>query len=186
MTEQLIIKSTQTWLNSFIIAFNICPFAQREQHRNSIRYQVESATQLETVLEKLIMECHYLDMHPETETTLLILPAGFDDFDDYLDMLALAEQLLIEQAYEGIYQLASFHPNYCFDTTDPIEQEQDPANYTNRSPYPMLHIIRETSIERAVSKHPNPERIPENNIKLTRELGLKKLQVLLAGCYQPQ
>lgn len=186
MTEQQIIRSIQNWLNSFIIALNICPFAQREQQRNSIRYQVESSAQMETVLEKLIVECSYLDAHPETETTLLILSCGFDDFDDYLDMLALAEQLLMELAYDGIYQLASFHPNYCFETADFIDQAEDPANYTNRSPYPMLHIIRETSIDRAVSRYPNPERIPENNIKLTRGLGLKKLQALLASCYQPQ
>lgn len=186
MTEQLIFKSTQTWLNSFIIAFNICPFAQREQQRNSIRYQVEYSNKLEIVLENLIMECRYLDDHPETETTLYILPTGFDDFDDYLDLLGLAEQLLINQAYEGIYQLASFHPNYCFETSEQNGMEQDPANYTNRSPYPMLHIIRESSIERAIAKYPNPEGIPENNIKLTRKLGLKKLQMVLANCYQTQ
>lgn len=183
MTDQAIIHATRTWLNSFVIAFNICPFAHREQQRNSIRYQVAQTNQLEGVLETLMMECEFLDAHPETETTLLIIPTGFDPFDDYLDMLAMAEQLMTDQGYEGVYQLASFHPEYCFETAVETDNSEDPANYTNRSPYPMLHIIRETSIERAVAKHPNPDNIPAENIKLTRELGLKKLQAILSNCY---
>lgn len=183
MTDQAIINSTQAWLNSFIIAFNICPFAHREQQRNSIRYQVAQTARFETALEILMQECDFLDTHPETETTLLILPTGFNDFDEYLDMLAMAEQLMIDQGYEGVYQLASFHPDYCFEAVDITNNAEDPANYTNRSPYPMLHLIREASIERAVEKHPNPDNIPADNIKLTRELGLKKLQTLLAACY---
>jgi len=182
MTDQAIINSTRTWLNTFIIAFNICPFAKREQQRNSIRYQVVQSDRFDTALELLIVECGFLDSHHETETTLLIFPNGFNDFDDYLDLLAMAEQLLMDQGYEGVYQLASFHPDYCFESTTDLKE--DPANYTNRSPYPMLHIIREASIERAVAKHPDPENIPTNNIKLTRELGLKKLKTLLAACYQ--
>jgi hypothetical protein len=130
----------------------------------------------------LIQACEQLDADAETETTLLILPTGWDDFDDYLDLLAIAEQLLIEQHYEGIYQLASFHPDYRFETD--LAGEEDPANYTNRSPYPMLHIIRETSIDRAVANHPDPDNIPVRNITLTRELGLEKLRALLANCYE--
>ena len=182
MTNQHIIHATQTWLSSFIIAFNICPFARQEQERNSIRYQVIDTENLEKALTILIQECEYLDVHAETETTLLILPTGWDDFDDYLDFLAIAEQLFIEQHYEGIYQLASFHPDYRFETD--LDGEEDPAHYTNRSPYPMLHIIRETSIDRAVANHPEPDNIPARNIKLTRELGLEKLRALLANCYE--
>ena len=185
MTDQQIISATQAWLNTFIIAFNICPFARREQQRGSIRYSVERSDKLENALQTLIAECVYLDAHPETETTLLIFPETFKGFEDYLDMLEIAEQLLLDQSYEGIYQLASFHPDYRFET-DLSEDEEDPANYTNRSPYPMLHIIRETSIERAIANYPDPENIPTRNIKLTRELGLKKLQALLAACYKNQ
>lgn len=183
ISDQHIISTTQNWLNRLIIAFNICPFARREQQRNSIRYRVSHADQTEATLETLIEECQFLDTNPDTETTLLILPNGFKDFDDYLDMLDVAERLLHAQAYEGIYQLASFHPDYCFEMASELEQD-DPANYTNRSPYPMLHIIRESSIERAVATYPDPENIPARNIKLTRELGLEKLQALLAGCFQ--
>lgn len=181
MNDQNIINATQTWLNSFIIAFNICPFARREQQRNSIRYRVAHQENLEQALQTLIEECAYLDLHAETETTLLIFPTQFEDFENYLDMLEIAERLLIAQHYEGIYQLASFHPDYHFETDS--DDGDDPANYTNRSPYPMLHIIRETSIERAVASYPDPENIPNRNIKLTRELGREKLKSLLAACY---
>lgn len=183
MTNQHIISATQKWLTSFIIEYNICPFAHREQQRNSIRYQVASSGQLESTLETLIEECIYLDEHTEAETTLLILPKGFSNFEDYLDMLAMAEQLLLLQGYEGVYQLASFHPDYRFGDNG-SDTEIDPANYTNRSPYPMLHIIREESLERALSHYPDPENIPVRNIKLTREMGLKNLQQLLAACYK--
>ncbi len=184
MTESSIISATQDWLTTFVIAYNICPFAQREQQRGSIRYRIENSADMRDALQTLIDECEYLDAHPETETTLLIMPSGLDDFDDYLDLLTIAEQLLIDQGYEGVYQLASFHPDYCFaDSAD--SNKPDPANYTNRSPYPMLHIIREASLERVLAHYPNPENIPERNIQLTRELGLEKLQALLAACYRP-
>lgn len=185
MTDQNIIHATQKWLTSFIIEYNICPFAHREHQRNSIRYRVASSGQLESTLETLIEECVYLDEHTDTETTLLILPKGFDNFEDYLDMLTMAEQLLLLQGYEGVYQLASFHPDYCFeeDINNNSNTEIDPAHYTNRSPYPILHIIREASLERALSHYPDPENIPVRNIKLTREMGLQALQKILAACY---
>jgi hypothetical protein len=88
--------------------------------------------------------------------------------------------LLEAQDYNGVYQLASFHPNYCFDGS----LKNDAANYTNRSPYPMLHLLRESSLEQALAHYPNPEMIPENNIKLTRELGLEKMKSTLAACYE--
>lgn len=182
MTDQQVISVTQAWLKSFIIAFNICPFAQREQQRDSIRYRVATPEDLENALEILVEECVYLDANPDTETTLLIFPEMFVDFEEYLDMVAIAERLMIVQNYEGMYQLASFHPDYRFETD--AEGEDDPAHYTNRAPYPMLHIIREDSIERALKNYPNPENIPARNIKLTRQIGLKKLQALLVAAYE--
>ena len=177
MPIQHIISATQSWLNTFIIAYSICPFAKREQERDSIRYQVIEGQQTEACLLTLMSEIDYLNSHPKTETTLLIFSDGFAEFNAYLDMLELAEQLLVDQCYEGVYQLASFHPDYCFEDSEP----QDAANYTNRSPYPMLHIIRESSIETALNNYPNPEAIPERNIALTRELGVEKLKKLLAN-----
>lgn len=181
MSDRAVIYATQTWLASFIIAYNICPFAKREQQRNSIRYHVTRPEDLPGALEAVITECEYLDSHAETETTLVIFPDLFADFEDYLDLLALAEQLLQDQGYAGTYQLASFHPDYRFESATP--DIEDAADYTNRSPYPMLHIIRETSIDRALATYPDPENIPARNIQLTRELGLEKLKALLASCY---
>lgn len=177
MNDQPYLSATQNWLTRFIIAYSICPFAKREQERGSIRYAVYQDTDIAACLLAVIDECLTLDSNDEIETSLLIYANAFKSFDDYLDFLALAEELLIDQGYEGEYQLASFHPDYYFDGA----KADDPANYTNRSPYPMLHLIRERSIEQAVRLHPDPEGIPQRNIALTRELGLAKLQHLLSS-----
>jgi len=179
MPTNNIIKQTEAWLTSFIINYNICPFAKREHDRSSIRYAVFKQNQLEHCLESVIKECQTLDTDKNIETTLLIFPNTFKCFDNYLDFISLAESLLIDQHYEGIYQLASFHPDYCFDG----ETLNDPANFTNRSPYPMVHLIRERSLEHALKSYPHPEKIPERNICLTRQLGLEKLQAILLKCY---
>ena len=172
-----IVAATKNWLSSFIIGYNICPFAKRVFEQEQIRYQVLAEDDIVDCLESLLSECHYLDANPATETTLLILANAGRNFDDYLDLLAMAEQLLIEQGYEGVYQLASFHPEYCFAG----EPADDPAHYTNRSPFPMLHIIREEGLEKALETYPNPELIPKHNIDLTRSMGLQKLQAILAA-----
>lgn len=100
-----------------------------------------------------------------------------ESFDDFLDAVEIGDELMLAQGYEGVYQLASFHPDYCFEGSD----EEDAANYTNRSPYPMLHLIREASIEKALAHYPkDPDLIPETNVKLARKLGLQKMQTLLA------
>ena len=182
MTEQdnPQIIHTRAWINDFIIKYNICPFARSEVESDRVRYRSIDESDSHHCLEELILECDYLDNHPETETTLLIFSCNIISFEDFLDFVDIAEQLLIAHDYEGVYQLASFHPVYRFaDTAD-----DDPANYTNRSPYPMLHIIREASIEKALQNYPNPETIPEQNIKRVRELGEEKLKALLANCLQ--
>ena len=178
MSHQAIISASQAWLNNFVIDYNICPFARREQEKNSIRYLILEGDNTEQHLEALIVEAQHLDSHPDSETSLLIFSDGYQNFDDFLDLVAIADDLLIEQGYEGIYQLASFHPDYCFADASP----DDAANYTNRSPYPMLHIIREASIESLLAKYPNPGQIPERNMQLTRKLGVEKLQTLLNNC----
>lgn len=173
------IDATQSWLKTIIIEYGICPFAKRELERGSIRFSVNADSDIEKRLLHLMQECDRLDTDQDIETTLLIYTDALTAFDDYLDFLELAETLLTEQGYEGIYQLASFHPDYCFEDSN----QDDPANYTNRSPYPMLHLLRETSIEQAVNAYPHPEHIPQRNIELTRKLGLVKMQALLSACY---
>lgn len=177
--DQQLIAATKTWLKTIIIEYSICPFAKRELDRGSIRFSIDHDTEIENCLLNLMRECDRLNVDSDIETTLVIYDSAFTVFDDYLDFLELAEMLLIDQDYEGVYQLASFHPDYCFEGA----KKDDPANYTNRSPYPMLHLLRESSIERAVANYPHPENIPQRNIELTRELGLAKMQALLAACY---
>ncbi|MDD2722598.1 MAG: DUF1415 domain-containing protein [Methylovulum sp.] len=174
------INSTRIWLETIIIGYAICPFAKPELESGGIRFYVDEAVDLESCLHNLVTECARLDLDDGIATTLLIYSQGFAEFDDYLDFLGLAEALLVAQGYEGVYQLASFHPDYCFDQATP----DDAANYTNRSPYPMLHLLRESSIEAAVANHPDAKGIPRRNIKLTRQLGLSQMQAMLAACYQ--
>ena len=173
-----IIKQTQCWLDSVIIKHNICPFAKRERDKGSIHFCVDENREISQALENLVIECERLDKQPEIETTLFLLAQLGQDFNDYLNFLDIASKLLIEQGYEGIYQLASFHPEYCFEQSE----QDDPANYTNRSPHPMLHIIREQSLEKALQSYPNPELIPERNIEYCQNLGLKKMQAMLKQC----
>ncbi len=135
---------------------------------------------MQSCLVDLMAEFIRLDNAAEIETTLFILSGGFDDFDHFLDCLEMATQLLVVANYQGIYQLASFHPDYCFDEVS----QQDPANYTNRSPYPMLHIIREASLEKALENYPAPEQIPLRNIEFCRAMGNKKMHALLAECFK--
>ncbi len=179
MTTNYIV-ATQTWLANVVIARNICPFAEQVWKNDGIRFTVETATEIEASLLNLIIECERLDSDESIETTLLIYANAFADFDEYLDFVSLAQGLLEAQNYEGVYQLASFHPNYCFEGAT----EDDAANYTNRSPYPMLHLLRESSLENALRNYPNPEMIPANNIQLLRQLGLEKMQTTLEACYE--
>lgn len=173
-----IIEQTKKWLSNVIIEHSICPFAQREFDNNRIHYEIIESTQLEAQLEHLILQCEALDKDSHRETSLLIFPSSLFEFEAYLDTLEIATELMAKQGYEGIYQLASFHPKYCF--ADSVSN--DASNYTNRSPYPMLHILREASIEKALINYPDPENIPERNIELTRELGLEKMEQMLADC----
>ena len=135
---------------------------------------------MESALETLVDELNFLDRTEGIETSLLIFPNHFADFEDYLDLVELAENLSIEQGYEGVYQIASFHPDYCFAGAD----ADDPANYTNRSLYPMLHLLREDSISKALDHYIDPEGIPERNIAFAQEKGLRHMQLLRAACFE--
>ena len=169
------ISQTKKWLSGFIIEHNICPFAKCEYDNDSIHYEVVLSDKLENQLQELIYSCEQLDNNEAIETSLLILPNGLSDFDDFLDFLELSNNLMHQQGYEGVYQLASFHPQYCFEGVE----SDDASNFTNRSPYPMLHLIREASLEKVLAHYPNPEDIPSRNIEYTRELGSAALQQLL-------
>ncbi|ERS87774.1 DUF1415 domain-containing protein [Halomonas sp. PBN3] len=170
------LAATRQWVETFVVARNVCPFAGREVERDSIRYVAVDAAAWEPALLALLSECERLDATPAIETTLLVLTPGLEAFDDYLDFLGVAEALLADQGYEGTYQLASFHPDYVFADAE----EADPANFTNRSPFPMLHLLREAGLERALSHYPDPETIPERNVAALREVGQAPLAAALA------
>ncbi|CAA0122374.1 Uncharacterised protein [BD1-7 clade bacterium] len=173
-----IIEATHLWVTSVVVGLNLCPFAKKPLQQDRIRYRNVPVAKKRDVLEALLDELDFLDNSPETETALLVLPKGFDRFEGYLELLDMAEQLIELEDYAGIYQVASFHPEYCFDGED----WDDPANFTNRSPYPMLHLIREDLLEKALESYPNPEGIPEKNMALAREKGVEQMAQLLKAC----
>lgn len=174
-SAQLVQQEVQRWIENVIIGLNFCPFAKKEIERQTVRYTVSSVNQESEALTCLLDELTLLDQQPALETTLVIFSAGFTDFNEYLDLLAQAEGIINQGGYSGIYQLASFHPNYVFADAEP----EDPANYTNRSPYPILHILREQSLEKVLARYAEPQSIPENNIKKARELGSDFLKSLV-------
>ncbi|PIP80210.1 MAG: hypothetical protein COW84_06460 [Gammaproteobacteria bacterium CG22_combo_CG10-13_8_21_14_all_40_8] len=173
--HQQMIDAVKYWVEHTVIGFNFCPFAKREFDKGSIRYEVIDSKNVSEQLLGLLNELKRLDQDETIETTLLIFPVGLEGILDYLDYLEEANNLLMDRGYEGIYQLASFHPDYCFQGN----KDNDPSNYTNRSPYPMLHIIRERSLERALAKFAHPELIPERNIQLARDKGVQVFEDIL-------
>ena len=175
---ETVIAQTKKWITTVVIDCNFCPFAAKEQKRGSIHYQVLTAATRATVLTAMMEVMIQLDTDATIATSLLILPGSFGSFQAYLQLIDIAETLSIKEGYEGIYQIASFHPNYLFagSTAD------DAANYTNRSPYPMLHFLREDSVSMAVDSYPGIEKVPERNIAYTRQKGLLYMQELLKQC----
>ena len=169
------IKSVQLWLEKIVIGLNICPFAKRELVKNRIRFKVSESESEEKLLEDLNAELDLIFSNDSVETTLLILPNILQDFYDYNQFLDLADELLVQMDLEGVFQIATFHPEYQFDGTQP----EDVENYTNRSPYPILHILREESLEKAIDDYPDVDKIPEKNIELLKSMGLEKILNLI-------
>ena len=176
LEHDLSIAKVRRWLQEVVIGYNFCPFAQREFDAGRVRYRVFEGRKSKGAITALLNELLFLDEHTEIETTLLILADGWRDFYDYLALLDTAQQALDDAGYEGVYQLASFHPDYVF--TD--EDVDDASNYTNRSPLPLLHLLRESSIERAIASDPNVDQIPERNKQLARAKGSDFWRALLA------
>lgn len=165
--ELLAVQQTKQWLEEIIIGLNFCPFAKKEFVNNTIDYVTCSNGKIRKALEELLLQCNKMDADEDIETSLIIYIDCFRQFEKYLDLVDYANELLIDSGYEGIYQLATFHPDYCFEGED----FDSASNFTNRSPYPTLHIIREKSMEKVLKLYPNPEQIPENNIELAESKG---------------
>ena len=169
-TPDEIIATTQAWLEEAVIGLNLCPFAKAVHVKNQIRYVVSEATTREALAADLQRELQLLEQaDPELiETTLLIHPQVLQDFLEYNDFLEIADAVVDENDLTGVIQIASFHPEYQFADSN----ADDIDNYTNRSPYPALHLLRESSIDRAVDSFPEANAIFERNIATMRGLGL--------------
>ncbi|PHV09992.1 DUF1415 domain-containing protein [Chitinimonas sp. BJB300] len=164
-----VIANTRAWLEKAVIGLNLCPFAKAVYIKDQIRFVVSEANNLDRLLDDLDRELLLLSAADpnEIDTTLLIHPKVLNDFLDFNDFLDVADGVVAEHELEGVLQVASFHPDYQFADTEP----EDISNYTNRAPYPILHLLREESLDRAVAAFPDAADIFEKNIQTLRQLG---------------
>ncbi len=170
------LDQTIQWFNRVVLGLNLCPFAHNPAKLNAIRWVVVDYPSPNSLLESIAAEIEMLRASSEQAlaTTVLVAPTGFEEFDDYLDMLAFLNDWLDETGNHQDFQLASFHPLYQFDGLD----VSDRANWTNRSPLPLFHIIREASITRVTEAGADTESIPERNIETIEKLPAKKMREL--------
>jgi hypothetical protein len=184
MTNKQVIEpdilKTKQWLEEIIIGLNFCPFAKKEFVNNTIHYELCNKKKIVPALEALAKQCKKLAEEPDIETTLIVFNNGFKAFESYLDLLDYANELLIVEGYEGIFQLASFHPDYYFEG-EPFDAA---SNFTNRSPLPTIHLIREASMEKVLSVYKNPEKISENNILLAERKGANYFKAFLQKVHE--
>ncbi|MDX3905232.1 MAG: DUF1415 domain-containing protein [Pigmentiphaga sp.] len=171
LSHEAIIAAVRTWLEKAVIGLNLCPFAKAVHIKDQIAYRVSDARDPDALLEDLASALRELaQSDPErVDTLLLVHPWTLADFHDYNDFLDDADAAVEALGLAGEIQVASFHPDYQFADTEPDDIE----NYSNRSPYPILHLLREASVDRAVEAFPDAERIYEHNIETLRELGLE-------------
>ena len=169
-------QTVQQWLNDVVIGLNLCPFAAKPQRNKQIKIHVSSDKNENDLLESIYLQLKELDetSPQELETTLVVAPYLLENFEDYNQFLDLVEGLVVQLGKSGIYQIASFHPDYCFYGTEP----EDAENLTNRSPYPVFHLIREESMEKVLKHYPDPESIPERNIDCVENLTPEQIKQL--------
>lgn len=165
-----VLAEMRNWIEEAVIGLNLCPFAKAVYVKNQVRFVVSSAPHVDAFLEELDRELDLLAAaDPQAiDTTLLIHPTLFADFLEFNDLTAIAEDAVEEHGLQGVLQIASFHPRFQFDGTEP----DNIGNFTNRAPYPALHLLREASISRAVEAFPQPESIFDRNIETLRRIGL--------------
>ena len=171
-STQNVVQQTKNWIDEIVVGLTLCPFAAPVVNNKSIDYVVADSDNTEQHLLQLSECFSLLDEQAEIETSLLIFPQSYREFDDYLELVHLASLLLEDLGYSGTYQLASFHPDYLFADS----AEDDASNFSNRSPYPMLHILRESSIEKAVLSYRDIEQLPQANVKKLRQIGIENMQ----------
>lgn len=179
---QQAINETRAWIDRAVVGLNLCPFARAVQVKQQIRCVLSDATDAHALLARLCDEMHLLaEADPaRVQTTLLVHPAVLTDFLDFNDFLEIADAALEDLGYEGVLQVAPFHPQFQFAGTEP----DDLGNASNRSPYPTLHLLREDSVERALAAFPDAEAIFETNIRTLQALGADGWAALQAQCKQ--
>ncbi|WP_029407102.1 DUF1415 domain-containing protein [Thiomicrorhabdus sp. Milos-T2] len=180
--NQAILNDVNQWLDKVVIGLNLCPFASQPYKNQQIRFTISHCDSDACLLEDLQNELNLLaETKAESiETTLLIVPNMLQDFYDYNDFLEYVDALIEDNQWQGIFQVATFHPNYQFGGTEP----EDTENLTNRAPYPILHLLREASLEKAIEHYPNPEEIPEQNIETVSNLTLQQKSVLFPHIFK--
>ena len=174
-SEDFYVKHTIQWVYDFVIKLNLCPFAKHEMDKGSAIIKASKAQTLEEAMIAFMAEVETLNTNAAIDTILLVLPKCLKNFFDYLDFVDIAEANLKAKGYEDVYQLATFHPDYCFAGVD----ANDVTNYTNRSPYPMLHLLREEQLEKAINYYGDTSKIPENNMACLRKLGIVEIHKML-------
>jgi hypothetical protein len=167
--EAQVLAATRSWLEKAVIGLNLCPFAKSVHVKRQIRFAITAAQTADELLSELSHELELLAQTDpaELDTTLLIHPQAMTDFIDYHFFLAEADAALVRLGFDGVFQIASLHPDYEFAGSDPADIE----NFSNRSPYPTLHLLREESIDRAVAAFPDAADIYERNIETLRRIG---------------
>lgn len=168
--HDVVVAATRRWVERAVIGLNLCPFARGVSIKGQVRYAVSDATDTDALLGDLESELRLLSLAAaeQVDTTLLIHPFVLDSFLEYNDFLDVVDAAVEHLGLEGVIQVASFHPRYQFDGTDP----GDITNYTNRSPYPILHLLREASVDAAVAAFPEAELIYQHNIDTMQRLGI--------------
>ena len=167
---QKTITRVRRWIEKAVIGLNLCPFARSVYQQNKVRLIVSKSGRVDALMLELYQQCQYLIETPEIETTLLIIPYQLEEFAEFNQILDQVDALIEGYEWSGVFQIASFHPKYQFHNTNIEDRE----NWTNRSPFPILQILRETGVERALSGYPDPDRIPEKNIRKLIEMDLSQ------------
>lgn len=166
LTDQVFINSVRRWFEKAVLGLNLCPFAFKPYKEGAIHFELSHATDDESCLTDLYFYLNKMVQDESIETIILICPHHLIHFDEYNQFLALAELLLDQEGWAGVFQIASFHPDYCFEGV----RQDDRANWTNRSPFPLLHLIREKSISRVIDSNANVEQVPHANIERLNSL----------------
>ncbi len=170
--DQQVVSDVKSWFIKAVLGLNLCPFAHKPYQQGSIRFELTNANNEEACLQDIYLNFQQLESQSEIETTVLICPNIFSSFEDYNQFLDVLDTLIENEGWQGIFQIASFHPDYVFADTD----HKDRANWTNRSPYPLFHLIREQSITAANQSSVDVGKVPENNILKLRSLTTQQIE----------